>query len=72
MSPDEAMAVLKAYLRTVKMTESFQLDEGLWLDKNGECQFDSSKAADIARDWARELLTEAEANGCGGCRLCRS
>lgn len=72
MSTDEALSVLKTYLRTLRMTEPYIDDDGMWVDKHGGYQSDSSPAASIAREWAYELLKEADADGMGGCRLCRS
>jgi hypothetical protein len=73
MTPDDAMAVLKAHLRSVHNSELYALDEdGNPVHPKGDYVIDPSPAGDIAREWARELLNEADANGLYGCRLCRS
>lgn len=72
MNPDEAMAVLKQYLRTLALQKHPLDADGRPAPVDGSYSHDDSPAADVARAWCRELLAEANADGLGGCRLCCS
>jgi hypothetical protein len=73
MTPDEALAVLTAYLRGVRLTAAYPLDEdGQPIRPDGEWTGERSPAGDTARIWARELLEAGDTNGYGACRLCGS
>jgi hypothetical protein len=71
MQPDEALAILTQYLRTMAL-QQYPLDEdGYPIGPDGyTCE--ATPAPAIAREWCRELLKTAQAEGLGGCRLCQS
>jgi hypothetical protein len=69
---EEALAALCLYLRTLAL-QKYPLDEyEMAVQPDGDYTSDASPAPEIAREWARALLTAADADGLGGCRLCRS
>lgn len=73
LDTDDQLAELCAYLRTLRLTAEYRQDEdGGRTTPSGEYTAEASPAAEIAREWARELLAAADANGLSGCRLCRS
>lgn len=73
ISPQEAMDVLVGFLRDVKHEKAFKLDaDGCFQNDDGGYEREASPAPDMAREWCRELLREAEADGLSGCPLCCS
>jgi len=65
-----ALETLKSYLNLIP---PYPIDDdGFYLPSNSLYSSDPSRAAEIAREWCRELLATSRANGMGGCRLCRS
>jgi hypothetical protein len=72
IGPDEALAVLTQYLRTLAL-QKHPLDEyGDPQPLDGSYASEESPAPDVARGWCRTLLTAANADGWGACKLCRS
>ena len=47
-----------------------QICEWLNCNDNPSPNFGESEAADLAREWSRQLLEAASADGHGGCVLC--
>lgn len=73
ITPEQAMDVLVGFLRDVREEKAYKVNEdGDYEDDAGEYHREPSPAPDIARGWCRELLTAADADGLGGCRLCCS
>lgn len=69
---DDRMAELCAYLRALRVTGAYPLGE--WdtpIRPDGAYTCEHSPAADIAVEWARELLDAADVNGLHGCKLCK-
>lgn len=71
MNPDEALAILTQHLRTLALQKYPRDEYGDPVTFTGEWTNEASPAPNIARKWVHELLSAANADGAGGCRLCK-
>ena len=70
---DATVTALCGYLAELRQRTAFDCDsDGDPLSDRDEDTGEYSEAGAIARRWARLLLEAAQANGLGGCRLCKS